>query len=78
VLSVGTDGCARWQDTSTGEWHHYIGIATEHLMTNTFPDSPVQAVPNRERLAEIKALALQYHATLTKTGTVRKTSKANL
>ena len=40
-----------------------------------FPDSPVQAVPSKARLLEVKALALAYQATLTKAGTVRKMAK---
>jgi hypothetical protein len=65
------------------EWKHYYDLTTKNGVHGTFPESEVQAVPNRERMAEVKALALAFQATLTKTGKVatrpaRKTSPEKL
>lgn len=71
VKSIGQrdDGSKYMED---GAWKPYVYIETIDLSMGTFPDSEVTAVPTKERIAETKALALQYQTTLTKTGTVRK------
>jgi hypothetical protein len=53
---------------------HY-DLTTSQCIHGVFPDSDVQAVPDKARLREVKALALAFQATLTKTGTVRKAAK---
>ena len=58
--------------TQDGKEGSYWLLETSEGGLNTFPESPVQAVPNRERLAEVKALSLAYQATLTKAGKVAK------
>jgi hypothetical protein len=40
-----------------------------------FPHEKVQAVPNKERLVEVKGLVLEYQATLTKQGKPSKKMK---
>jgi hypothetical protein len=57
VLSVSADGA-------------YVSLETKQGTTNSFPASEVQAVPNKARLLEVKALGLAYQATLTRKGTV--------
>lgn len=52
----------------------YIRLETSQGGLMTFPDSATQAVPNKARLTEVKALALAYQATLGKNGKPAKKS----
>jgi hypothetical protein len=66
-------------ETTTNEWHSESGASGFYFLLETsqgglytFPESMEQAVPNKARLTEVKALALAYQATLLKTGKVAK------
>jgi hypothetical protein len=67
-------GTSAWSNTVNGVTTSgfYYDIVTKDCNHGAFPDSDVQAVPSRERLAEIKAEAMAYQPTLTKAGTPRK------
>jgi hypothetical protein len=56
--------------------HYYTDIKTRVLTTGTFADAEVQAIESKDRLAEIRKLALEYQDTLTERGTVRKRKAA--
>lgn len=73
-VGLGIDG-SKWMNKETGEWMPYYIIRTTESSIGTFPGSDVQAVVDKSRIAAFKALSLGYQATLTKTGTVRKTKK---
>lgn len=66
VESIGED-INRWTDAE-GNIHPYLAIATR-VMTHCMPsNSAIQAIPTKDRLVEVKALALAYQDTLTKQG----------
>lgn len=70
VESISTDGsryCSKGID-GVETWHPYTYLNTRVCSQGICADGTVQAVPNRERLAEIKTLALQYQATLNERG----------
>jgi hypothetical protein len=70
VLNTGDFATARSNDIETRS--EYSKIETRVMSQMTFPESTVMAVPNKERLAETRELALDYQETLTKSGTVAK------
>ena len=72
VREIIKQGSARYMDKVTGQWMCYMDIVLDGVIMSVFPDSTVLAVPSRANLIETKAAALQYQATLTKTGTVRR------
>lgn len=53
-------------------WHPSLLLDTEVCGFAFAFDAKVQAVPNRERIAEIRDLALQYQATLNERGKILK------
>jgi hypothetical protein len=57
---------------SNGVEHRHWDLETSQGILSTFADSDVQAVENKARLVEVRALALAYQATLTQKGTVAK------
>lgn len=69
--------CSISRDAEGNEVRSYY---TEFLTTGMghclYADSEVQAVPNADRLKEIKTLALEYQATLTKQGKPAKRKAA--
>lgn len=74
VEAIEADGsCAVGKD---GVQTPYTCLRTSQMGHGVFAETHLQAVPNKARLREVKALALAYQATLTKTGTVRKKAVA--
>jgi hypothetical protein len=74
VTECGLDfNASRWLDQTTGEWRPHYSVNTK-VCGHSFSsgDSEVQAVETSERLVEIKALMLQYQATLNKKGEVSR------
>jgi hypothetical protein len=69
VTAIGQDG-SKYRTSPDGEWLPYTNFTTKQGTIGTFPGSDVQAVENKARLTEVRALALAYQATLTKQGTV--------
>lgn len=70
-------GGNKWLDHTTGEWKSYFTIdgtnakgETQGLCT--FEHHPVKMFVGGEALAALRAAALEFQATLTKTGTVAK------
>jgi hypothetical protein len=75
VESIGEDTQAKWWDKESCNWKPYWQIKTRVQTLNTFSNAPIQAVPTKERLADVKALALAYQDTLTKQGKPMKRAK---
>lgn len=71
VTAVGREDGSRYMGKDE-EWHPYFMLDTSQGGIGTFEDSMVQAVPDKATLRDVKVKALEYQATLTKTGTVRK------
>lgn len=68
------DGGAKW--LKDGEWTPYVDLSHAGGGQGFFlPTDTLQAVPNRDKHAEVRAAALAYQTTLTKAGTVRKAAR---
>lgn len=70
VESICTDGSKYGVKDAAGNtsWMPYTMLVTCVMSYGFTPDSEVKSVPTKDRLLEVKALALAYQATLTKQG----------
>lgn len=76
IESIRTDGSkysVKVGDVET--WLPYTMLETKVCSHGVTADTEVQAVANRERLAEVRKLALEYQATLNERGKVSKRSQ---
>jgi hypothetical protein len=74
VISISEPGVSAWTHNPDGTKTEHVGftISTEECGYGVYLDSTVEVVPNKERIAEIRELAIQYQGTLTQKGLPRK------
>ena len=75
------EGGSKWLDKDTGEWKSYFVVegltkTGEKSGLHGFENTPIKMHVWGEALAALKAEALAYQSTLTKSGTVAKKAAA--
>jgi hypothetical protein len=68
ITQGGAEYAVRQMVDGVEVWKPYTYLKTRVMSLGFCEDSTVQAVPGKERLVEIRALAMAYQATLTKQG----------